>query len=150
MIYHRGAYENVPVQRWVVVILALQWILLLAVYFLEIGIFSKDAQTRALQSDNFVMNWNTIRVCGYNKALITFLKYSPQVYHNYKRKSTKGWSLANIFMDFSGGLLSFAQIIVDSQARNKPVFGKGTATGFDVIKFALSIITMIFDLIFLV
>ena len=96
------------------VILALQWILLLAVYFLEIGIFSKDAQTKALQSDNFVMNWNTIRVCGYNKALITFLKYSPQVYHNYKRKSTKGWSLANIFMDFSGGLLSFAQIIVDS------------------------------------
>ena len=73
----------------------------------------------------------------------------PQVYHNYKRKSTKGWPLANVVMDFSGGALSFAQILVDSQARGKPVFGTGSATGFDIIKFMLSVISMIFDAIFL-
>ena len=52
-------------------------------------------------------------------------------------------------MDFSGGVLSFAQIIVDSQARGKPIFGSGSSTGFDIIKFLLSIISIIFDLIFL-
>jgi cystinosin len=52
-------------------------------------------------------------------------------------------------MDFSGGALSFAQILVDSVARGKPVFGTGSATGFDIIKFMLSVISMIFDGIFL-
>jgi len=30
-------------------------------------------------------NWATIRLCGYCKAAITFVKYMPQVYMNWKR-----------------------------------------------------------------
>ncbi len=51
-------------------------------------------------------NWDTWLVMGYAKAAITFVKYCPQVYLNYKRKSTVGWSLANVMLDFTGGSLS--------------------------------------------
>ncbi len=47
-----------------------------------------------------------INICGYCKAAITFIKYSPQVYLNYKNKSTVGWSIGNVMLDFSGGVFS--------------------------------------------
>ena len=46
-------------------------------------------------------------MAGYGKAAITLVKYMPQVYLNYKRQSTIGWSLANVMMDFAGGSFSF-------------------------------------------
>jgi cystinosin len=52
------------------------------------------------------LNWDAFLVAGYAKAAITFVKYLPQVYLNYKRKSTVGWSLANVLLDFAGGSLS--------------------------------------------
>lgn len=33
---------------------------------------------------------------------------------NYKRKSTIGWSIGNIFLDFTGGLLSILQMIINA------------------------------------
>ena len=51
-----------------------------------------------------------ISIMGYFKLSISFLKYLPQLYWNYQRKSTKGWSIANIILDLTGGLLSFAQM----------------------------------------
>ena len=54
-------------------------------------------------------NWDTWLVMGYAKAAITFVKYCPQVYLNYKRKSTVGWSLENVMLDFAGGSLSLIQ-----------------------------------------
>merc|ERR1711976_581909 len=34
---------------------------------------------------------------------ISLIKYIPQAYQNYKRKSTTGWSIHNILLDISGG-----------------------------------------------
>lgn len=31
---------------------------------------------------------------------------------NFKRKSTEGWSIGNVLLDFSGGVLSFLQMFV--------------------------------------
>ena len=73
----------------------------------------------------------------------------PQVYLNWKRKSTVGWSLENVLLDFGGGFFSFAQQIVDSVARGKPLFGDGTDSGFNIVKFLLSVLAMFFDLIFM-
>jgi cystinosin len=53
------------------------------------------------------LNWDTFLVMGYAKAAISFVKYVPQVYLNYSRKSTVGWSLANVLLDLTGGILSF-------------------------------------------
>lgn len=87
-------------------------------------------------------NWGTIRLCGYCKAAITLVKYMPQVYLNWKRQSTVGWSLHNVILDFTGGFFSFGQMI----ARGK--FGDSDS-GFNIVKFLLAVIAMIFDLIFL-
>ena len=40
-------------------------------------------------------------------------------------------------------------MIVDSGARGKPLFGTGIDTGFNIVKFMLAIISLIFDIIFL-
>ncbi len=51
-----------------------------------------------------------ISFLGYFKLAISSLKYLPQLYWNYKRKSTAGWSIFNILMDLTGGLFSFGQM----------------------------------------
>ena len=61
-------------------------------------------------------SWDTFLVAGYCKIAISFVKYCPQVYLNYKRKSTVGWSLGNVLLDLTGGLLSFAQIFLEAAA----------------------------------
>lgn len=38
---------------------------------------------------------------------------------NYQRKSTKGWQIWNILLDFSGGSLSIVQLVGDSLAQAK-------------------------------
>lgn len=52
--------------------------------------------------------WNPVSVLGYSKLVISFVKYSPAVYWNFKRKSTKGWSIFNILLDLVGGAFSLA------------------------------------------
>ncbi len=39
---------------------------------------------------------NAVSLLGYCKIFITFIKYIPQVYWNYIRKSTLGWSIFNM------------------------------------------------------
>ncbi|SCV72195.1 BQ2448_4889 [Microbotryum intermedium] len=51
---------------------------------------------------------------SYIKLYISTAKYIPQAYLNYKRKSTIGWSIENILLDFTGGVLSLAQLVLDS------------------------------------
>lgn len=33
---------------------------------------------------------------------------------NYRRQSTEGWSIGNVLLDFSGGILSILQMITQS------------------------------------
>ncbi|KAI9013985.1 PQ loop repeat-domain-containing protein [Phycomyces nitens] len=51
---------------------------------------------------------------SYVKLAISFIKYLPQVWLNYKRKSTVGWSIYNILLDFAGGALSISQLLLDA------------------------------------
>ena len=91
-------------------------------------------------------NFDTLLIAGYAKCAISFVKYCPQVYLNYKRKSTVGWSLANVILDLTGGILSFIQIFLNAWALNESIIGDGA---FNVVKFVLSIMSIIFDSIFL-
>ena len=88
---------------------------------------------------------NTFLMMGYAKAAITFVKYLPQVYLNWKRKSCEGWSFGNVFLDFCGGSLSFAQSALNSIALGEPFFDPGA---FNLVKFILSITSIFFDSIF--
>jgi len=53
-----------------------------------------------------------------------------------------------VLLDFTGGVFSFAQMIVESVALGKPLFA-ADSQGFNIVKFLLSIIAIIFDLIFM-
>lgn len=81
--------------------------------------------------------------CSYIKLTITLIKYIPQAVMNYKRKSTVGWSIGNIFLDFTGGILSMVQMIINAYNYNDwaSVFG-------DPTKFGLGLLSVIFDILF--
>lgn len=48
---------------------------------------------------------------SYVKLSVTAIKYMPQVYFNYKRKSTVGWSIWMVYLDICGGSLSMFQML---------------------------------------
>lgn len=55
----------------------------------------------------YKIQWiDVIYSLSYLKLLISFLKMIPQLHLNYTRKSTRGWSITNIFLDLTGGSLS--------------------------------------------
>lgn len=37
-----------------------------------------------------------------------------QAYMNYRRQSTEGWSIGNVLLDFTGGIFSILQMILQS------------------------------------
>lgn len=92
-----------------------------------------------------VMNWLTfVDYLSYLKLFITVVKYIPQAYMNYKRKSTDGWSIGNILLDFTGGSLSILQMFLKSYNYDdwKSIFG-------NVTKFGLGFFSVLFDVLFI-
>ena len=84
-------------------------------------------------------------VLGSIKVFVTIGKYVPQALLNHSRKSTVGWNVWNVILDLTGGVLSFLQLIGDC-ADMKDWSG---LTG-NPAKIMLSIVTICFDVIFLV
>ncbi|KAL2160620.1 hypothetical protein VTH06DRAFT_1308 [Thermothelomyces fergusii] len=94
-----------------------------------------------------VSSWvwlDAIYAVSYVKLLITLVKYTPQVIVNYRNRSTQGWSILQILLDFAGGILSIAQQSVDSYLQRD----WSGITG-NPVKFALGNVSMIYDLIFM-
>jgi len=83
--------------------------------------------------------------CSYVKLGITLVKYIPQAYMNYRRKSTVGWSIGNILLDFTGGALSILQMILISYNNDDwgSIFG-------DPTKFGLGFFSILFDILFII
>lgn len=78
------------------------------------------------------------------KLGVTLIKYIPQAKLNYDRKSTVGWSIENVLLDLTGGLLSIAQLMVDGATE-----GWSGVIG-DPIKFGLGFISIFFDVLFMI
>lgn len=81
---------------------------------------------------------------SYVKLLATVVKYCPQVYLNYRLKSTVGWSIWQILLDLIGGILSLIQLVIDSSLEND----WSGITG-NPAKFGLSNVSIFFDFIFI-
>ncbi|CAO3674613.1 unnamed protein product [Umbelopsis vinacea] len=79
------------------------------------------------------------------KLTISMIKYLPQVWINYKRQSTVGWSIHNILLDFTGGTLSVTQLLLDAW-----ISGDWSGVSGDPVKFGLGFIAIGFDIIFMV
>ena len=46
--------------------------------------------------------------------MITGVKYIPQISTNYQNQSTEGWNIEQVLLDFTGGILSISQLLLDS------------------------------------
>ena len=73
------------------------------------------------------------------------VKYVPQAWVNYQRKSTAGWSIHQILLDLIGGVLSLAQLVIDSSLQRD----WSGITG-NPVKLGLGNISIVFDVIFMV
>lgn len=81
---------------------------------------------------------------SYIKLAVTLVKYVPQAYMNYRRRSTVGWSIGNVLLDVTGGTLSILQMILQSYNNDQwqLIFG-------DPTKFGLGLFSVVFDLLFI-
>lgn len=82
---------------------------------------------------------------SYIKLAITLVKYVPQAVLNFRRKSTVGWSIENILLDFTGGMLSMLQMLLNAYNYDDwaSIFG-------DPTKFGLGLFSVLFDIVFIV
>jgi cystinosin len=125
-------------KNWVKIFLAVAWTISLVICPMELaGSFPHAGK-----------NFNGCLWLGYLKVTITLMKYFPQAIKNYMRKSTEGWSIANVLLDFIGGSLSILQIFVDgANTGDWNVFGQGGS--FNIAKFCIGLTAMIFDIVFM-
>lgn len=86
---------------------------------------------------------DAVYAVGYVKLWVTLIKFTPQVVANFRNKSTVGWSIWQILLDFAGGVLSISQLVIDSSLE-----GDWSGVTGNPVKFALGQISMIYDLIF--
>lgn len=73
------------------------------------------------------------------------MKYIPQAWANFQRKSTVGWSINQVLLDLIGGVLSIAQLVIDSSLQSD----WSGITG-NPVKLGLANVSIIFDIIFMV
>lgn len=79
------------------------------------------------------------------KMIITLIKYLPQMYLNFERKSTVGWSIGNIILDLSGGFFSLLQVFIDCIT-----LGNWTSISGNPVKFGMGLSSIVFDFVFII
>lgn len=110
----------------------------LATWLVVCAIFS------ALVMEEHLSSWlDFLYMLSFVKVVISLTKYIPQLELNYKRKSTCGWNVWNVLLDFTGGTLSIVQQIGDSW----DLRDFSAVTG-NPAKTALGFVSIFFDLIF--
>ncbi|KAK3092074.1 hypothetical protein FSP39_024973 [Pinctada imbricata] len=93
-----------------------------------------------------VITWlRYLQFFSYVKLGVTLIKYIPQAYMNYRRKSTLGWSIGNVLLDFTGGSFSLLQMFFLAYNSDdwSSLFG-------DPTKFGLGAFSILFDILFIV
>jgi len=87
-----------------------------------------------------------LETMGLLKIVFGCASYIPQIILNYTRKSTEGYNMWAIYMDFAGGMLSILQIVLDSidiGDLREGIMGNW-------VKLALGLITLCVDSILLI
>jgi len=87
-----------------------------------------------------------VKFMGLIRVMLSFIHYVPQVYLNWSRKSTYGWSISFVILDLIGGCLSFLQIFIDYASTG--TFSQ-FSTNLNFSKFLVGLVTISFDLIFM-
>ncbi|KDP46356.1 hypothetical protein JCGZ_10196 [Jatropha curcas] len=125
-IYERG---NQKVSKIAIAIVCAVWLTAAACFFV------------ALPSHSWL--W-LISIFNSIQVFMTVIKYIPQAIMNFMRKSTEGFSIGNILLDFLGGVTNYAQMAVQSIDQNSWVNFYG-----NMGKILLSLVSIFFDLLFI-
>ncbi|CAI2376616.1 unnamed protein product [Moneuplotes crassus] len=138
-IYERGAQKRF--KSWAVYTTILCWASVCVTFAIE-GIFEVVGVPKTI---------SMLRFTGYGKVVITFQKYIPQIVLNYRRKSTEGYSILGVIFDFSGGVLSIVQLVIDMilnglSTGEWSLFG-GKTDAFNIVKFGLGVVSVILNTI---
>lgn len=112
-------------------------------WILVAGSLLSIAAACVLAVENVIWWLDVFYLMSYLKLGITPLKYIPQLYVNYRHKSTAGFSMVGLLMDFTGGVLSLSQMFMLSANNDDWV---SVFNNFS--KFGLGVITIFFDLMF--
>lgn len=83
--------------------------------------------------------FNTVQI------VMTIIKYIPQAILNFRRKSTIGFSIGNILLDFFGGVTNYGQMAVQSIDQNSWVNFYG-----NIGKTMISLVSIFFDILFMI
>ncbi|KAG9778269.1 hypothetical protein KCU88_g4328, partial [Aureobasidium melanogenum] len=124
-------------------VLVIVWGSIVAIVALIILVMSYSGWQRQDPQD---WAWiDVVYALEYVKLICTLVKYIPQAWVNYKRKSTQGWSILQILFDITGGVLSLLQLVIDASLQDD----WSGITG-NPLKLGLSNISIAFDLLFIV
>ena len=85
---------------------------------------------------------NILACCPYNIYFLLIFQYSPQVWLNFKRKSTTGFHIGGVLLDFGGGVLSLLQMDIYCFIEHSI----NQLTG-NIPKMALAVVTLLFNII---
>ena len=87
---------------------------------------------------------DAVYTMSYIKLVVTVIKYAPQLLHNFRNRSTRGWAIGAMLLDFAGGILSIAQQGIDAYLQ-----GDWSGITGNPVKFALGNVSMLYDLCFM-
>lgn len=91
------------------------------------------------------LSWLTfINVLAQVKLAISICKYIPQAVLNHQRRSTVGWSITNVLLDFVGGILSCAQLLMGAI-----ITGNWSDLSGNPVKLGLGSVSILFDIFFI-
>ncbi|KAF4331530.1 lysosomal cystine transporter [Fusarium beomiforme] len=112
------------------------------------GVLLTCAIVAVSPGNDAVYDWvalDIVYAVGYVKLIVTLIKYTPQLVTNYRNQSTEGWSIIQILLDLTGGVLSVGQQAIDSYQ----LHDWSGITG-NPVKFALGNISMVYDTAFII
>ncbi|EFJ05759.1 hypothetical protein SELMODRAFT_187249 [Selaginella moellendorffii] len=85
-----------------------------------------------------------VQVFNIIQMVMAVIKYIPQAWMNFRRKSTVGWSIATIPLDLSGGIANILQMAVQSIDQRSTMNFSG-----NVGKLGISLECIAFDILFI-
>lgn len=85
-----------------------------------------------------------VYAASFIKVYILCIKYTPQIYENYRLSSTAGWAVSQTYLDAIGGVFSLIQLLLDSKDSDS----WSGVTG-NPAKFFLAVLSLLYDAILL-
>ncbi|XP_004489563.1 cystinosin homolog [Cicer arietinum] len=118
-------HGNQKLSKYVIAIVGVVWLIAAVCFFI------------ALPNHSWL--W-LISIFNLIQVSMTLIKYCPQAFMNFLRKSTDGFSIGSVLLDFSGGVFNYSQMAMQS-------IDQGSWVNFygNIGKVLISLVTIFYD-----